>query len=169
MSASSRADSFPGTRSSAARKVISPSTLPQPPGTLHGSGRNDRLRSVGSYVYATASTARPVTAACRRQKAMASTGSTVIAVPAPVVVPAAVPDAGPSIFRSAPSGWAVPASATTRRSGSTGTDSLVLYLPGAAAQQRLVARMAAAGAQPTTPHPYWQANGGVTYHDPDGR
>jgi YycE-like C-terminal domain/YycE-like N-terminal domain len=48
-------------------------------------------------------------------------------------------------------------------------DSLVFYLPGAAAQQRLVARMAAAGAQPTTPHPYWHANGGVTYQDPDGR
>src|SRR6266487_1689009 len=99
MSASSRADSFPGTRSSAARKVISPSTLPQPPGTLHGSGRNDRLRSVGSYEYATASTSRPVTAACRRQKAMASTGSTVIAVPAPVVVPPAVPDAGRASVR----------------------------------------------------------------------
>lgn len=48
-------------------------------------------------------------------------------------------------------------------------DSLVFYLPDAAAQERLVARMAAAGAEPTSPHPYWHANGGVTYHDPDGR
>jgi len=29
--------------------------------------------------------------------------------------------------------------------------------------------MAAAGAKPTTPHPYWHANGGVTYQDPDRR
>ena len=48
-------------------------------------------------------------------------------------------------------------------------DSLVFYLPDAAAQERLVARMAAAGAEPTSPHPYWHANGGVTYPDPDGR
>ena len=48
-------------------------------------------------------------------------------------------------------------------------DSLVLYLPDAAAQERLVARMAAAGLEPAPQHPYWQANGGVTYRDPDGR
>jgi hypothetical protein len=48
-------------------------------------------------------------------------------------------------------------------------DMLVLYLPDAAAQERLVARMAAAGVEPTSQHPYWQANGGVTYQDPDGR
>jgi hypothetical protein len=48
-------------------------------------------------------------------------------------------------------------------------DMLVLYLPDAAAQERLVARMAAAGREPTSQHPYWQANGGVTYQDPDGR
>jgi hypothetical protein len=48
-------------------------------------------------------------------------------------------------------------------------DSLVLYLPDAAAQERLIARMAAAGVEPTAQHPYWHANGGVTYHDPDGR
>ena len=47
-------------------------------------------------------------------------------------------------------------------------DMLVLYLPDAAAQERLVARMAAAGVEPTSQHPYWQANGGVTYQDPDG-
>jgi hypothetical protein len=29
--------------------------------------------------------------------------------------------------------------------------------------------MAAAGVKPTSPHPYWHANGGVTYQDPDGR
>ena len=48
-------------------------------------------------------------------------------------------------------------------------DMLVLYLPDAAAQERLIARMAAAGREPTPQHPYWQANGGVTYQDPDGR
>ena len=48
-------------------------------------------------------------------------------------------------------------------------DMLVLYLPDAAAQRRLIARMAAAGLEPTSQHPYWQANGGVTYQDPDGR
>ncbi|HEY8556187.1 MAG TPA: VOC family protein [Actinomycetes bacterium] len=48
-------------------------------------------------------------------------------------------------------------------------DMLVFYLPGAAAQKRLVARMAAAGLEPAPQHPYWQANGGVTYRDPDGR
>ena len=48
-------------------------------------------------------------------------------------------------------------------------DMLVFYLPGAAAQERLVARMAAAGLEPAPQHPYWQANGGVTYRDPDGR
>jgi hypothetical protein len=48
-------------------------------------------------------------------------------------------------------------------------DMLVLYLPDAAAQERLIARMAAAGPEPTSQHPYWQANGGVTYQDPDQR
>ena len=48
-------------------------------------------------------------------------------------------------------------------------DMLVFYLPDTAAQQRLVARMAAGGVEPTSQHPYWQANGGVTYRDPDGR
>src|SRR4051794_41151624 len=48
-------------------------------------------------------------------------------------------------------------------------DMLVLYLPDVAAQERLIVRMAAAGAEPTSQHPYWQANGGVTYVDPDGR
>ena len=48
-------------------------------------------------------------------------------------------------------------------------DTLVLYLPNAGAQERLITRMAAAGMEPTSQHPYWQANGGVTYRDPDGR
>jgi hypothetical protein len=48
-------------------------------------------------------------------------------------------------------------------------DTLVFYLPDAAAQERLIARMAAAGVEPTSPHPYWHANGGVTYQDRDGR
>jgi catechol 2,3-dioxygenase-like lactoylglutathione lyase family enzyme len=48
-------------------------------------------------------------------------------------------------------------------------DMLVLYLPDSAARGRLVARMAAAGKEPASQHPYWQANGGVTFRDPDGR
>jgi Glyoxalase/Bleomycin resistance protein/Dioxygenase superfamily len=48
-------------------------------------------------------------------------------------------------------------------------DMLVLYLADAAAQEGVIARMAAAGVEPTSQHPYWQANGGVTYQDPDGR
>ena len=48
-------------------------------------------------------------------------------------------------------------------------DSLVFYLHDTAARERLVARMAAAGLEPAPQHPYWQANGGVTYRDPDGR
>ena len=48
-------------------------------------------------------------------------------------------------------------------------DMLVFYLPDAAARERLVARMAAAGVEPTSQHPYWDANGGVTFRDPDGR
>jgi hypothetical protein len=48
-------------------------------------------------------------------------------------------------------------------------DMLVLYLADAAAQEGLIARMAAAGMEPTSQHPYWQANGRVTYQDPDGR
>jgi len=48
-------------------------------------------------------------------------------------------------------------------------DTLVFYLPDTAAQERLVARMAAAGLELAPQHPYWQANRGVTYRDPDGR
>jgi catechol 2,3-dioxygenase-like lactoylglutathione lyase family enzyme len=49
-------------------------------------------------------------------------------------------------------------------------DLLVFYLPDSAAQREVMARLAARGARPAAQqHPYWQANGGVTYHDPDGR
>jgi catechol 2,3-dioxygenase-like lactoylglutathione lyase family enzyme len=50
-----------------------------------------------------------------------------------------------------------------------GLDQLVFYLPDAVAQERVTARLAAAGAEPVTQIDYWQANGGVTYQDPDGR
>jgi catechol 2,3-dioxygenase-like lactoylglutathione lyase family enzyme len=48
-------------------------------------------------------------------------------------------------------------------------DMLVFYLPDVPARERLVARMEAAGVESVAQHPYWQANGGVTYRDPDGR
>jgi hypothetical protein len=48
-------------------------------------------------------------------------------------------------------------------------DMLVLYLSDSAAWKRLVARMASVGMEPASQHPYWEANGGVTYRDPDGR
>ena len=50
-----------------------------------------------------------------------------------------------------------------------GLDQLVLYLPDAAARDRITARLAAAGVEPVAQIDYWQANGGVTYRDPDGR
>jgi catechol 2,3-dioxygenase-like lactoylglutathione lyase family enzyme len=50
-----------------------------------------------------------------------------------------------------------------------GLDQLVFYLPDAAAQERIMARLAAAGAHPVAQIDYWQDNGGVTYQDPDGR
>jgi hypothetical protein len=46
---------------------------------------------------------------------------------------------------------------------------VVFYLPDATAQERITARLAAAGAHPVAQIDYWQANGGVTYQDPDGR
>src|SRR5499427_6388746 len=48
-------------------------------------------------------------------------------------------------------------------------DQLVFYLPDAAARERMQARLGAAGARPVAQIDYWQANGGVTYQDPDGR
>ncbi len=50
-----------------------------------------------------------------------------------------------------------------------GLDQLVFYLPDAAARERVEERLAAAGARPVPQIGYWQANGGVTYQDPDGR
>jgi catechol 2,3-dioxygenase-like lactoylglutathione lyase family enzyme len=50
-----------------------------------------------------------------------------------------------------------------------GLDQLVLYLPDAAARDRITARLAAMGVEPVAQIDYWQANGGVTYQDPDGR
>ena len=50
-----------------------------------------------------------------------------------------------------------------------GLDQLVFYLPDAAAREQMEARLAAAGARPVPQIGYWQANGGVTYQDPDGR
>ena len=50
-----------------------------------------------------------------------------------------------------------------------GLDQLVFYLPDAAAREQMQARLAAAGARPVAQIGYWQANGGVTYEDPDGR
>jgi catechol-2,3-dioxygenase len=50
-----------------------------------------------------------------------------------------------------------------------GLDQLVFYLPDAAAQERITARLAAAGIHPVAQIDYWQSNGGVTYQDPDGR
>jgi hypothetical protein len=50
-----------------------------------------------------------------------------------------------------------------------GLDQLVFYLPDVAAQKRITARLAAAGVHPVGQIDYWEANGGVTYQDPDGR
>jgi hypothetical protein len=50
-----------------------------------------------------------------------------------------------------------------------GLDQLVFYLPDAAAQESIMARLAAAGVHPVAQIDYWQDNGGVTYQDPDGR
>jgi hypothetical protein len=53
--------------------------------------------------------------------------------------------------------------------GSHGLDQLVFYLPDAAAQERITARLAAASVYPVAQIDYWEANGGITYQDPDGR
>jgi len=50
-----------------------------------------------------------------------------------------------------------------------GLDQLVFYLPDAAAQEQVRARLAAAGVHPVAQIDYWEANGGITYQDPDGR
>lgn len=48
-------------------------------------------------------------------------------------------------------------------------EQLCLYFPGREAQQAAIARLEAAGRAPVQQHPYWEANGAVTYRDPDGR
>src|ERR1700745_642205 len=50
-----------------------------------------------------------------------------------------------------------------------GLDQLVFSLPDAAAREQMEARLAAAGARPVPQIDCWQADGGVTYQDPDGR
>ena len=45
----------------------------------------------------------------------------------------------------------------------------MFYLPDAAAQERVTARLAGAGVHPIKQIDYWEANGGVTFQDPDGR
>lgn len=45
----------------------------------------------------------------------------------------------------------------------------MFYLPDPAARERVQARLAATGARPVPRIGYWQANGGVTFQDPDGR
>jgi hypothetical protein len=49
-----------------------------------------------------------------------------------------------------------------------GLDQLVLYLPDAAARERITARLAAAGVEPAAQIDYLQANGGVTYRTRTG-
>ena len=51
----------------------------------------------------------------------------------------------------------------------SGRDQLVFYLPDTAAQEQITERLAAAGVHPVEQIDYWEANGGVTYQDPDGR
>ena len=48
-------------------------------------------------------------------------------------------------------------------------DQLVFYLPDESAKQRVAARLAAAGIHPVPQIDYWEANGAVSYPDPDGR
>ncbi len=55
------------------------------------------------------------------------------------------------------------------RQAEPGLDQLVFYLPDVAARDGMSARLAAAGVRPVAQIDYWQANGGATYQDPDGR
>jgi ribosomal protein S18 acetylase RimI-like enzyme len=53
---------------------------------------------------------------------------------------------------------------------SVGFDQLVFYLDGADAVTAATAPLLAHGFQPDPhPHPYWAANGAITFQDPDGR
>ena len=55
------------------------------------------------------------------------------------------------------------------RTRAAGWTSWCFYLSDPAAREQMEARLAAAGARPVPQIDYWQANGGVTYQDPDGR
>jgi Glyoxalase/Bleomycin resistance protein/Dioxygenase superfamily len=48
-------------------------------------------------------------------------------------------------------------------------EQLCLYFPDEQAKQAAIERLSNAGVEPVTSHPYWAANGAVTYRDPDGR
>jgi catechol 2,3-dioxygenase-like lactoylglutathione lyase family enzyme len=49
-------------------------------------------------------------------------------------------------------------------------DQVVFYLPDQAAVDDATRKLRASGLQPVhRQHPYWEDNGGVTFHDPDGR
>ena len=48
-------------------------------------------------------------------------------------------------------------------------EQLCLYFPDQQAQQAAIARLQQAGLESVEQHPYWEANGAVTYRDPDGR
>ncbi|MBV9320940.1 MAG: VOC family protein [Mycobacterium sp.] len=48
-------------------------------------------------------------------------------------------------------------------------EQLCLYFPDEQAKQTATARLQAAGVEQVESHPYWEAMGGVTYPDPDGR
>ncbi|OBJ05653.1 VOC family protein [Mycobacterium sp. 1465703.0] len=50
-----------------------------------------------------------------------------------------------------------------------GQEQLCLYFPDHPAQQAALARLHDAGVEPVEQHPYWAANGAVTFRDPDGR
>src|SRR6201987_5082505 len=50
-----------------------------------------------------------------------------------------------------------------------GLDPRVFYLPDPPPRQHMEARLAATGLRPVPQIDSWQANGGVTYQDPDGR
>ena len=48
-------------------------------------------------------------------------------------------------------------------------EQLCLYFPDKQAQHAAIARLQRAALEPVDQHPYWEANGAVTYRDPDGR
>ena len=69
-----------------------------------------------------------------------------------------------------------PRVAVQPRGGSCGVDEahahglrIAAHVSDASARERITARLAAACIHPVAQIDYWQANGGVTYQDPDGR